>query len=99
MERARRRALSSSRAVPKPTPSPLFSDFAERWLEMFPASRNNRPATIESKTYHVRKGLIPYFNELAFATPEARERGFALSQITSPVIDRMVAYMSANGRL
>jgi len=99
MERARQKAISLSRAPAPPKVVKTFEEFAETWLDTFPASRNNRPTTIQSKTYHVRKRLIPYFRELAFTTPEARERGFLLSQITSKVIDRMAADMSASGRL
>jgi hypothetical protein len=66
MERAMRKAISESREGARERldvkTSPLFRVFAETWLATFPASKNNRKTTITSKTYHVRKRLIPFFD-------------------------------------
>lgn len=57
------RTLDPSKAAPKVEPkrAPGFSQFASEWLAVYPASAGNKPSMIESRSYHIRFHLVPYF--------------------------------------
>jgi integrase len=67
--------------IPKKEP-PLFSDFAKRWIETYPAAAGNRKSTKRDKEMHLRVHIEPAFKSLR------------LDQIRGEVVDKFFADLS-----